>query len=93
VTRVEKLAPVKQADVIDLALARAKGLSERLSVGDKSLLARAWSVPLDVETLDADLHQILWLVHYNLLGLWVDNADRVWIRTTAIGRDVTRGLP
>lgn len=81
----------RRVEDIDLSLAAVKGLPERMTVGDKALLLRAWSPPVDVETLvDVDLHQVLWLVHYKLLALWVDGADRVWIRTTSLGREIVK---
>jgi hypothetical protein len=35
-------------------------------------------------------HEILWLVFHKLLAVWVDSADRVWVRTTALGKECVR---
>lgn len=72
-----------------------KGLPARLTSADREILLAAWSAPVDVETLfkphthpreGYSTHEILWLVFHKLLSLWVDGADRVWVRTTALGR-------
>jgi hypothetical protein len=94
-TRDEKAAAngigKPQLEALDLALAKVKGLPDRLTLRDKALILRTWDTPIDVDTLvDVDLHQALWLLHYQLLGVWVDSMDRVWLRTTALGREIVR---
>jgi hypothetical protein len=96
-TREEKEAatgigkPILEA--LDVCVAEASGLPERLTLADRALLLRTWDVPIDVEDVDADLHQVLWMMHYKLLAIWVDSADRVWIRATALGREIVRPSP
>lgn len=83
--RTDKLDP------LDESLAGLRDLPGRLSPSDRELLAHARDVPVDVETLDADAFTLLWLVYYKLIDIWVDQGDRVWLRTTRLGEAVARG--
>lgn len=74
-----------------IALARIRGLHEKLSIADRELLTTCLQRPVDVEEVGVDAHALLWLVFYKLLAVWADPADRVWVRTTALGRSLLRG--
>ena len=69
-------------------LARSRTLHERLSRKDRQLLVRCKFGPIDVETVGIDVHDALWLVAQKLLYVWVDPADRVWVRTSILGSSV-----
>ena len=79
------------ADALDDVLARK--MDERLSPRDLELLERCWSRQ-DIETLPASTgaHTLLWLVHYKLLGTFIDKLDRVWVETTQLGRNLVRHI-
>lgn len=79
----------------ELELAQVKGLPGRLTATDREILLAAWDAPLDVEAAERphshppevySAHEILWLIFHKLLSVWVDGADRVWVRTTALGQ-------
>lgn len=82
-----------------LELAQVTGLVGRLTSSDRDILLAAWDAPVDVESLGKPhtyprevytTSEILWLVFYKLLSVWVDGADRVWVRTTALGQECAR---
>ncbi len=77
-----------------LLLFKARELDTCLTARDYALLKLCGSKPVDVEALDAkDAHTLLWLVFYRLIKLWVDEHDRVWLRTTLAGRELLKEAP
>jgi hypothetical protein len=73
----------------DLDNAIAMQLHERLSRNDLGVLLVCWK-PQDVETMALSTHQLAWLVYYRLLSIRIDKAERMWIETTCLGRDLYR---
>jgi hypothetical protein len=77
-----------------LELALARRLDERLTPRDLKLLEDCW-MRQDVELVcggKLTVHQSGWLVYHQLLAIWVDKLDRVWIETTQTGRDLVRHI-
>jgi hypothetical protein len=69
-------------------LARVRGIHDRLSRFDQQILARCKFQPVDIDKLEIDVHGALWLVAQKMLDVWVDPADRVWVRTSILGSTV-----
>ena len=68
-------------------------LGDRLTRGDRALLAAALDHPVDVEAIAPapPLYGVVWLLHYGLMTTWIDARDRIWIRTTTAGAMLVSG--
>ena len=68
-------------------------LADRLTRSDRSLLASALTYPIDVDVIAPapSAYSVLWLQNYEIIKVWIDPNDRVWIRTTSLGAYLLHG--
>ena len=70
-------------------LADVRRTYETLSKSDVQLLELCREAQ-NVENLDVEPHDVMWLQYFGLIGMTVDKADRVWIQTTEAGIEMAK---
>jgi hypothetical protein len=70
-------------------LADVRRTYESLSKSDAQLLEQCRE-PQNVDNLDVEPHDVMWLHYFGLIGMTVDKADRVWIQATEAGVEMAR---